>query len=87
MRSLPSSAARPAPEKDSAMRDFKPWWEKVADFNDADQEEFLQGVFQNKTTYRPRQLHSHVLGLSAGYKNREFARVESWTGKVNDNLI
>lgn len=87
MRSLPSLAVRPAPEKDSAMRDFKPWWERVADFNDADQQEFLLGVYQGKLTYRPPQPSSHLLGLSAGYQSREFAKPDSWTGRPNDNLI
>lgn len=65
------------------MSDFKPWWEKVADYNDADQEEFLQGVFQGLTTYRPRQQQSYILGLVAGYRNREFAQPKSWTGGVD----
>lgn len=63
------------------MRNEKPWWERVADFNDADQDDFLRGVFQGKVTYRPKQGYSYVLGLSAGYKAREFAKPESWTGK------
>ena len=63
------------------MRNEKPWWEKVADFNDADQREFLQGVFQGRVTYRPRQFQARLIGLGAGYKAREFAKPESWTGK------
>lgn len=63
------------------MRDFKPWWEKVADFPDNEQEEFLRGVYQGKLTYRPPQPSSYLMGLSAGYRNREFAQPQSWTGK------
>ena len=87
MRSLPSFAARPAPEKDSAMRDFKPWWEKVADYNDPDQQEFLRGAYQGMVTYRPPQPNAYLIGLSAGYNNRKFANPDSWTGRPNDNLI
>jgi hypothetical protein len=68
----------PAPEKDIAMSDFKPWWEKVADYRDDDQEEFLRGVFQGRTPYRPKQPSPYLLGLAAGYRNREFARPESF---------
>lgn len=67
------------------MQDFKPWWEKVADFNDVDQQEFLRGAFQTRITYRPRQLHSHVLGLIAGYKNRKFVQPESYKGRQSDD--
>lgn len=62
----------------------KPWWERVADFNDVDQQEFLRGVYQGKTTYRPPQGQSYVMGLSAGYKAREFLTPESHTGRPND---
>lgn len=67
------------------MRDFKPWWEKVADYNDPDQREFLQGVYQGRITYRPPQPSAYILGLGAGYQNRKFASVEPWTG-VNRDL-
>lgn len=78
--------ARPAPVKDSAMRNDKPWWEKVADYNDADQQDFLKGVFQGRLTYRPplRGL-TFIKGLGAGYQAREFAKPESWTGKKQDD--
>lgn len=62
----------------------KPWWERVADFNDKDQEEFLRGVFQGKTTYRPRQGQSHIMGLAAGYRDREFVQPKSYTGEPRD---
>ena len=69
------------------MRNEKPWWEKVADYNDADQEDFLRGVFQGKVTYRPRiQGLSYLKGLGAGYTAREFAKPQSWTGKKQDDV-
>lgn len=64
------------------MRNEKPWWEKVADYNDADQEDFLRGVYQGRITQRPPlRGMAYLKGLSAGYKAREFAKPESWTGK------
>lgn len=62
----------------------KPWWERVADFNDGDQQEFLKGVFQGNTTYRPRQGQSYIMGLAAGYRNRKFVKPESYTGRPRD---
>lgn len=69
------------------MRNEKPWWEKVADFNDVDQQDFLKGVFQGRTTFRPKQAQARLLGLGAGFRAREYANPEPWTGKpknVND---
>ena len=64
----------------------KPWWERVADFNESDQEEFLRGVFQGKISSRPPQPNSYIMGLSAGYRDREFVQPKSHTGKANDRL-
>jgi hypothetical protein len=65
----------------------KPWWERVADFNDADQENFLRGVYQASTTYRPKQPQSYIMGLAAGYRNREFVQPESYKGRPNGKLF
>lgn len=62
----------------------KPWWERVADFNDKDQQEFLRGVYQNKTTYRPSQPQSYIMGLAAGYRDREFLQPKPFTGKPGE---
>lgn len=79
----------PAPVKDSAMRHEirygKPWWEQVADYNEADQDDFIKGVYTGRFTHRVRQPQSYFLGLSSGYRAREFARPESHTGKQYGN--
>lgn len=62
--------------------DWKPWWEQVASFEDGkDQQEFMRGVFQGLTTFRPAQRQSYISGLVAGYKNRKFGKPESHSGK------
>jgi hypothetical protein len=63
------------------MSNSKPWWEEVASYrNGDDQREFLRGVFQGMTTFRPAQ-PAYIKGLVEGYKNRKFAQPESFKGK------
>jgi hypothetical protein len=43
---------------------WKPWWEKVADFDTPhEREEFMRGI----AGFRPSNRTAHLLGLVAGY--------------------
>ena len=59
----------------------KPWWEQVADYNDVDQKDFLQGVFQGRFTWRQPTQEAYFMGFSSGIRAREFAKPEPITGK------
>jgi hypothetical protein len=57
---------------------WKPWWEKVADYDTAhEREEFMRGV----AGFRPSNRQAMIVGLVAGYVGGKAATYSQLKGK------